>query len=309
MKPSVAVVAGSAFLAAAGLAVRVLRRRPPATPLPGTVRLFDGEAIHYVDQGSGPAIVFIHGLGGSTFCWRHALERFAATHRVIALDLPGFGYSERDPSAPLGLDDHARRVARVMETLGVERATVAGHSMGGAIAQRLALMAPERVNGLVLVAPMGANDQPRWQEGYGRIRFARTSAPIWEQSLALTRRVVRRALQQMAGDPDTISTEMVEGYARGLARHGTGACLEQLARCAQREPRAEPANITAPTLVVAGDMDPVFSTQYAGRIAGAIPGADFQVVESCGHMVPEEQPGEFHQLLETFLAHHAAADS
>ncbi|MDZ7729428.1 MAG: alpha/beta fold hydrolase [Dehalococcoidia bacterium] len=308
MKRGAALAAGSTLLAT-GLTVRLLQRRPPANPLPGNVRLFDDEVIHYVDQGSGPAIVFIHGLGGSTFSWRHAIERFAATHRVIALDLPGFGYSERDPSAPLGLDDHARRVARVMETLGVERATVAGHSMGAAIAQRLALLAPERMNGLVLVAPMGANDQPRWQEAYGRIRLVRRSAPLWERSPALARSVVRRALQQMAGDPGSISAEMVEGYARGLARRGTGACLEQLARCAQREARAEPANITAPTLVLAGDMDPVFSTQYAGRIAGAIPGAEFAVVESCGHMVPEEQPGEFHRLLEAFLAHHAEADS
>jgi pimeloyl-ACP methyl ester carboxylesterase len=111
----------------------------------------DGVPIHYVEAGQGKAVLLIHGLGASTFSFRHTIPELAQRYRVIALDLKGFGYSAR-PQSDYSLTAQAALVRQVMDRLGVERAAVVGHSMGGAVAMRLALGYPERVSRLVLVA-------------------------------------------------------------------------------------------------------------------------------------------------------------
>jgi pimeloyl-ACP methyl ester carboxylesterase len=126
-----------------------------AVPPLGTIIDLDGERLHYVDRGSGPAIVMIHGLAGNLRHFTYALvDRLAVDFRVVAVDRPGSGYSTRSHKTAATLGNQAAVIARLIETLGLERPLVAGHSLGGAVSLALALDHPERVGGLALISAL-----------------------------------------------------------------------------------------------------------------------------------------------------------
>src|SRR4051794_13216130 len=113
--------------------------------------LVDGSELEYVDLGSGPAMVFIHGLGASWQSWLENLPFFARSHRCVALDLAGFGVSG-PVAGDVSIERYARSVAGLLERLEISRAAVVGNSMGGFIALELAVAFPEMVERLVLVS-------------------------------------------------------------------------------------------------------------------------------------------------------------
>lgn len=153
---------------------------PGATPVcpihPGRISGFplsqfrDGDAHRTVffDAGQGEPIVFVHGLGGNLTHWQFVAPPLAGSHRVLGLDLPGFGESLR-PDTPYSYDRMAQAVLSLMDRRGVDRATVVGHSFGGAVATQLALDRPERVRGLVLVNPAGYHRFPAWMQAGSRV--------------------------------------------------------------------------------------------------------------------------------------------
>src|SRR5437870_3203029 len=109
----------------------------------------DGVRVRYLEAGSGPALLLIHGLLGYAFSWRRNLAEFAEQRRVVALDLPGLGYSDR-AVVDCSLRGLAEFVGRFMDASGIPVADVIARSHGGALAVQLALTAPERVRSLVL---------------------------------------------------------------------------------------------------------------------------------------------------------------
>jgi pimeloyl-ACP methyl ester carboxylesterase len=114
-----------------------------------------GARIHYLDKGSGPAIVILHGLGGQMGNFTYALlERLTDEFRVILMDRPGSGYSTRAHGATGRLTEQAAIVAEFIRKLGLDRPLLVGHSLGGAIALGVALNYPEAVKGLALIAPL-----------------------------------------------------------------------------------------------------------------------------------------------------------
>jgi pimeloyl-ACP methyl ester carboxylesterase len=122
-------------------------------PPPGTFIEVEGAHLHYVDQGSGQAVVLIHGLGGSSRNFSPIADELARTHRVIAIDRPGSGYSARPPGRSSALVDQADVIAATLDQLAIESAIVVGHSLGGAVALALALDHPRITSRLVLLAP------------------------------------------------------------------------------------------------------------------------------------------------------------
>jgi pimeloyl-ACP methyl ester carboxylesterase len=149
---TIAVAVVSLALFAAVTARRVEAAVPPL----GDFLDVDGARVHYVDRGSGPAtLVMIHGLGGNLRNFTQALvDRLDGEFRVVVVDRPGSGYSERAPGASPGIDADAATVAGVVRALGLERPVLVGHSLGGAVALAVALDHPELVGGLALVAPL-----------------------------------------------------------------------------------------------------------------------------------------------------------
>jgi pimeloyl-ACP methyl ester carboxylesterase len=147
----VAVSLGGLVIFTAITARRVEKALPPR----GQFIEVSGARIHYLDKGSGPAIVILHGLGGQMGNFTYALlERLTGEFRVILMDRPGSGYSTRAPGATGRLTEQAAIVAEFIRKLALERPLLVGHSLGGAIALGVALDHPEVVKGLALIAPL-----------------------------------------------------------------------------------------------------------------------------------------------------------
>ncbi len=301
-------VAASGATAATVLGLREQRRRAIANLRPpGVMREIDGEQIHYLDEGTGPPIVLIHGFAGSAWSWRSTIPALVSAHRTVALDLPGFGYSDRHPAHPLSHEQHAHRVVRLMDSLGIESATVIGHSMGGAIAARVAVSWPARVDRLVLVASVDAGEAADWRDAMDRFSFILRLADVGLAIPPLTRAISRAGVRSIVANRAYITEDVVRGYCDPFVMPGTGACLRKLVADTVNEPPIDLSRISAPTLVISGDVDPSIPPATGERIAAKIPGARHVVVAGAGHLVPEEQPDAFLAELRGFLAQTSGA--
>ncbi len=151
------VAVSAALLAlSAGLglySVMTMRDVEKQLPPQGSFMEIEGARIHYVDRGAGPPVVLIHGLGGSSRNFSPIADELARSHRVIAIDRPGSGYSERPAQRSSALADQAEVIAATLTRLRIESAIIVGHSLGGAVALGLALDHPHTVSRLVLLAP------------------------------------------------------------------------------------------------------------------------------------------------------------
>jgi pimeloyl-ACP methyl ester carboxylesterase len=308
---SLALGATAVLLALVALAA-TLYDRPPVTPgawlgragLEAMFLTVNGHRLRYVRPAGPtgrPVVVLVHGFGSSLYVWKDVLPLLAPAHDVIALDLPGFGASDRPadrsfgelPGAVLGLMDH----------LGVERAALVGHSMGGAVVAVVAADRPERVSALVLVDAAGFDLDPREQPGMVRL-VASPLAPLLAR-LPGRRVLVERSLREVFHDGRHVTDERVSEYLSAALRPGSVAAMRSLilsldghtAAVRDRLPR-----IQAPTLVIWGREDRWIPLANADLFVEAIPGARKVVLDSCGHMPPAEEPDAIGRLLQEFLA-------
>ena len=302
MKRGLSVVMVASVAGAAGFAgLRKRTARAPEPVPPGMVRQIEGEWIHYVDHGSGPAIVLIHGFMGSTFGWRSTIPTLAQGHRVVALDLPGFGFSDRSGAIAYSPQAHAERVTRLMDALGIERAVVIGHSMGGGVAERVAVGFPGRVERLVLVAAVDASVPEDGQHGgRGRGTLAFALASIAFKSPLLVSMGVRRALAGMVSR-EFATGEVVAGYLAPLLMPGTLACVRRLSEGTADATPVDLSAINVPALIVSGSRDTAVPPSVGEGLAKKIAGARHVVLEGAGHLIAEEQPGAFLAEVEAFL--------
>jgi pimeloyl-ACP methyl ester carboxylesterase len=300
------LAAGAAALTTAGAAAtaglvfldRRRRKRPEPT---GYVREVAGARVHYVDEGAGAAVVLVHGLAGSTFSWRSVLPELAKEFRVVAVDLPGFGLSDRRRGIGYGHERQAERLAALLELLGIERAAFVGHSMGGAIVERLAARRPERVERLVLVAPASA----------GRAAVVASRATVWmafeamsvvAASPSVMYALGRRSLRRMVADPAFVTDDVVRGYVDPLLVPGTFRAMREMAIERALEPGIDPGAVGVPALVLAGERDTVVAPAVAEWLAGELPYAGPAVViERAGHLLAEERPDAFLRAVLPFL--------
>ncbi len=148
----VAVIVAGLVLFAANTARKVESAVPPS----GQFIEIDGQRLHYVDTGgTGPAVVMIHGLGGTLWNYTYALvDKLSGEFRVIAVDRPGSGYSERADGAPANLTAQAGTLAKFMRALGLKQPLLVGHSLGGALSLAIALDHPDCAGAVALIAPL-----------------------------------------------------------------------------------------------------------------------------------------------------------
>lgn len=257
------------------------------------------------DERDDP-VLMIHGLGGWAENWRALMPAVAASgRRAIAVDLPGFGESERlrasryfDPDEP----SYARFVAAALDALGIPEAHVAGHSLGGAVAYTAAVTSPERVRSLTLVAPGGLA-----REVIRELRLL--TLPGMEllarlrRSPAITRQVLYSCFHDPARCPEDVvaealrygapaAPEMVRALRSAVSfRHGLRDDVRL--RWIERAPRYR-----GPSLVVWGMDDRVIPASAAEEARRITPDAEVVLIPSCGHLVMIERPRE---MLDAFL--------
>jgi pimeloyl-ACP methyl ester carboxylesterase len=238
-----------------------------------------GESIYYAARGEGGApIVLVHGAGSNHLIWNSQLAALAGTARAYALDLPGHGRSRGVGRSTVRA--YADTVSSFLDAVSLESAIIAGHSMGGAIAQTLALENPERVRGLVLVGT-GARLRvlPAFLEGSAS-DFANIANHFNAAEFAPTTDARLKELseqQLLACDP--------------LVFHA------DLLACDSFDALARISGIGAPTLVVCGAQDWMTPVKYSQYLASKIPHAELRLVEGAGHMTMIEKPEEVSRLL------------
>ena len=266
----------------------------------------DGRWVNVIDMGEGPPVVFIHGLSGSWQNWLEQVPHFAREHRVVAMDLPGFGHSEM-PADKITIPGYGRFVDALLAELGIDAAAVVGNSMGGFIGAELAIQFPPRVERLVLVSAAGLTSvHLRNERALTALRKAGNVLAFYTgwvatRSDTLSRRPrLRRLLFQMvAAHPERLPAPLIAEQIRGSGKPGFIDALDALTDYPIRDRLGE---IACPTLIVWGTEDHLVPLRDADEFEKLIPNARKIVWEDTGHVPMLERPAAFNAELETFLA-------
>ncbi len=274
--------------------------------------------VHEVEfGGSGPAIVLIHGLGGSTTNWNAVGPSLGDLGAVKAIDLPGFGLTP--PRADYRLDTHRDSVIGYLETLE-GRATLIGNSTGGLLAELVAADRPDLVDRLILVSPatppilpdprmdwptairLAIQATPGLGEAYGR-RFIRRNTP---------EELVRKSMAMITHKPGRVPMSLIEEsqemarIRKGLpwAEHATARTATSIARLYSRRPDYVRMilSIEAPTLVVQGTSDHIVSPTSVEWLCTLRPDWDLAQLEDTGHTPQMDAPGRFLDVVRHWLA-------
>jgi pimeloyl-ACP methyl ester carboxylesterase len=239
------------------------------------LRVGEGE-VRLLRAGSGPPLLFLHAAGGGG--WTPFLGALAGHFDVLAPDHPGFDESEQTDEAE-GIDDLVYHYLRLLDELGIEKATVVGASLGGWIAAELAVHSPERIERLVLMSPAGL----RVPEAPPTDLFF---LPV-EQLIPTLFHDPAAAEGFFPAEPSV--DDIIRAYRNNtaFARYAWSPFLN--------DPKLERRlyRITVPTLVLWPDDDRVIPRAHAERYAQGIAGAELQVIEDCGHAMYGEKPEEF----------------
>lgn len=259
----------------------------------------NGIRLHYVEAGQGDPLLLIMGFGGDHLAWAFQVPAFAERHRVISFDNRGAGQSEV-PDLPYSTRMMADDAVGLLDALGVARAHVLGVSMGGMIAQEVALHHPERVRTLQLHCTYARPDRYMLalMEAWRAAR-ARVTPEEWMRSVALwlfsprtyadRPELVETIIQTALASPHPFTLTGFLRQGDAVSRHDA---LERL-----------PA-LTCPTLVTAADDDILVPPRFARELAAAVPAATFRMIDAAGHACFWERPDVFNAMCLEFLAAH-----
>ncbi len=259
--------------------------------------MHDGITLHYETAGAGPVpVVLVHGYGMSSAVWKKSMPLFPAAYRCFALDMRGFGASDK-PVNGYSCAELAEDLGRFMDTLRLPRAVIVGHSFGGQVVQHFAARYPERALALVLCNTVAATAKPQGLntavkkriEGYG--------------SAAANRKVVAASIPRYF-DASLVSPDDIEYFIQVGLQAGNTALRETLKAnyATPAIPRAQFAAVKAPALIVVTTHDPFGTFDHAVAMSDALPVSRIQVLERCGHTPMWERPVEFVRMVTRFLA-------
>lgn len=264
----------------------------------------DGATVHYQEFGdkAKPKLILIHGYTASVYVW-HATAPLLADNgfHVFAIDLLGFGYSEKPAWFDYSITSQARTIARFMNRLGIGRATLIGNSYGGAVAATLALDYPERVEKLVLVDAVCNDDlksHPIFKlasvRGLGELL-----TPFVADSKLYLRRRMRGTLA--AANHHLIDEDRVNSVLRPLKAADAHRSLLATSRNWHATRIERDAHlIIQPTLIVWGEEDTVTPISDGHKLHDSILNSRFVILKDCGHVPPEERPEPFAELVTEF---------
>lgn len=249
----------------------------------------------YLEAGTGPAVVLLHGIGSRSFSWSTQLERWSGHYRVVAWDAPGYGASDDLPQPEADASDYADAFADFLDALGIERPVVVGHSLGALIAGTFASRYPERARALVLLSVAC---------GYGHLslidrerRFSTRAGDL--RTLGVEEMARKRAsalLSAHATDGDVLR---IRDAMRTMREPGYLAALRMLT---DADLLAVTPSIRIQALVACGADDTVTPPEQNRRVAASIPGARFVLIDGAGHACYVERPDALDAALLPFFA-------
>lgn len=246
----------------------------------------DGVSIAYEEAGSGEPVIFIHGLWVDRRCWLHQKKHFSRSFRVLLYDLRGHGESSK-PSKQYSVWTHGEDLYRLMQRLGITKASLVGHSMGGMVACVVAVKHPEVVRRLVLadtmcnVIPEAVAERVAWVK----------KMSMEEIGLLIARRGIKIAGEEAISlVVDMVKEQTPEVYVRNaLATSGFNIC-------------GELKKMEKPTLIIVGEKDEATPIWMAETLHGLIPNSELYVVKGAGHITCLDKPEEFNKVVMDFLS-------
>lgn len=251
-------------------------------------------------RGAGDPVVLIHGFPMASRLWSEFVPEFAAGHRLIVVDLPGFGRSDPPSAARNGCGAHAAAIHALLDDLQVERAFIVGHGMGGGVAQAFAVQWPTRVAGLVLVSSAGFGVKPR-----GMARLARALGPLARHTPpALLAGLVHGSVRHGFADPDrshlTLDT-CLRNFTTPSGRDALASHLTTMRYCDTASWSTRLAEIDVPAAVVWGAEDPFYPVALGQRLHESLKGSSFTVIPGAAHFVPEDSPDALRRAIEPLI--------
>ena len=252
-------------------------------------------------RGAGEPIVLVHGFPTSSHVWSRVVPLLPDGHRVVVLDLLGYGRSDRPAGRALSPRAHAERAIELMDVLGINYACVVGHDLGGAVAQAMAVRWPQRVSRLCLVSSVAYDCWPSREMRMMRamLPLTRHLPPTWLLGF------LRKEL--LAGYTDReLGLRSIDRYVKPFATpDGRTALVEHLlaldpAETSALAPRLK--DLVMPCAIVAGAHDPFIALPVAERLKHDIPGATLDVLPDSRHFLPEESPEAVSDVISKLLA-------
>ncbi|MDQ1610161.1 MAG: hypothetical protein QOG00_92 [Pyrinomonadaceae bacterium] len=262
--------------------------------------------VHYQEKGTGRPLVLIHGNNSSAYSWKDVFDQLAQEFHVVALDLKGFGFTAK-PAGDYRVETQAALVMRLMDKLGIERATLCGSSMGGGVALAAALDYPQRVDALILVGSSGIQETRGGSLAPAYVRWPYVGGVV--TALALTSdSLVREGLRKSFYDESKVTEERVAAYYRPLGTRG-GQRAARLVRDQRDYTRIENSldRIRQPTLLIWGAQDRLNLLEDGRRLNSRIAGSQLVVYDNCGHLPHEEMPERFAREVSEFMKATAGA--
>ncbi len=262
--------------------------------------LVEGHRLAYLDEGNGPPVLLIHGIPTSSLLWRDIIPALAKTHRVIAPDMLNYGKSDKPDNADVSIVAQARLLIGVLDALGIRRADVVSHDIGGGVAQIIAVRNPERVKKLVLSNAVCFDSWPIPE-------FKPLQEPGAEDKMSLKAfiEMLRGFLPQGVHRPESLSPAAVEIIMEPWSSEdGKRALFRNFRRLNPEYTQAiadELKYLDHDTLILWGREDPFQKPAYAERLRSTIPNAKLIWIDDAAHWIMEEKPVEVAAALKAFL--------
>ena len=251
-------------------------------------------ALNYRFEGTGPDLVLIHGVGSRLTDWDATVAALGSDFRILRYDLRGHGASEA-PSGPYVVEDFRDDLIGLLDELGIAKAHVAGFSLGGLIAQSLALSAPERVEKLVLLSTVAGRTEEEKAKVQGRLDFIRSSHPAdyFDQSVE----------RWFTPEFRKANPEIVQRRKRAVSEMDGAAYAAAYYTLAMTDLGDQLSGIGAPTLVATGEHDIGSNPRMARFISETIPDAKLKILPGLRHSILLQSPELVAGLLRGFLTH------
>ncbi len=263
----------------------------------------NGKRVHYIEKGDGKPVIFVHGYLYNTVMWKKNIDALAKKFKVYAIDLLGWGYSERLKTMDYSFPFYGKQIVGFMDALKIDKASLVGHSMGGGISIYVAAHYPDRVERLILVDPSA-------------IRYPMTTIGwIYQQPFIgeFMNALLGDALAENSVktlwfyDPNKVTKEHVREVVQPFCIKGSYASMMYILRNVLKAPYVEEevnmlAKINKPILIVHGREDIGIPPDRSEKLAQLWKDSKLAIFEKAGHSPHEEYPEKFNKLAVDFLS-------
>jgi pimeloyl-ACP methyl ester carboxylesterase len=254
--------------------------------------------IHYRDEGTGDAIVLVHGTGASLHTWNAWAQELSQTHRVIRLDLPAYGLTGKDPKKRYSSKDYVDLIDAFMKELKVNQFHLAGNSLGGLVSWLYASYHPDKVQKLILIDPSGFPSKKSPMV----ISLAKTPGINMLIRYVTPKAFIKKNLKEVYYNPDLISTQILDRYYELTLAPGNRTAFIDRAKIEREDYTDRLGLITNPTLILWGAEDAWIPLKNAYRFEEKIATSTVVVMKETGHLPMEEKPAKSLAITLDFLS-------